>query len=96
MQYRILHCNHMLQKKSKSTHRTSDSSSSSSNSSTSSSSSSDSGSDSDSDSDSGSDAGVLRSIITGKKIKMSREQTLDDQLLELERAAKRHCMNSQY
>jgi hypothetical protein len=35
-------------------------------------------------------------VITGKKIKMYREQTAEDQMLEIERAAKRHYMNSQY
>jgi hypothetical protein len=35
-------------------------------------------------------------VITGKKIKMHRELTTEDKLLEIERAAKRHYMNSQY
>jgi hypothetical protein len=49
---------------------------------------------SSSDDDDGED--VRRSVITGKKIKMKIEQSLDDKMLELERAAKRHVMNSQY
>lgn len=59
------------------------------------SSSSSSGSDSESSSSSD-DSNVRRSIITGKKIKMHRESTAEDKLLEMERAAKRHFMNSQY
>ena len=37
-----------------------------------------------------------RSVITGKKIKMSREMTYEDRLQEIDRAAKRHFMNTQY
>lgn len=59
-------------------------------------SSSSSSSDSDSDSSSSDDGNVRRSIITGKKIKMHRETSTEDRLLEIERAAKRHYMNSQY
>jgi hypothetical protein len=39
---------------------------------------------------------VRRSVITGKRIKMFRESTTEDKMLEIERAAKRHYMNSQY
>lgn len=42
------------------------------------------------------DENVQRSVITGKKIRMSRDLTVEDKLLEIERAAKRHYMNSQY
>lgn len=59
-------------------------------------SSSSSSSDSDSESSSSDDGNVRRSIITGKKIKMHRETSTEDRLLEIERAAKRHYMNSQY
>jgi hypothetical protein len=51
---------------------------------------------SSSDSDDDSDDDVPRSIITGKKIKMHRDVTMQDRLDEIERAAKRHFMNTQY
>lgn len=35
-------------------------------------------------------------MLVGKKIKMSRENTIEDQLREADRAAKRHYMNSQF
>lgn len=66
---------------------------------TSSTSSSSSSSSSDSDESNDSHHGgekSRRSIITGKKIKMHREVTMEDKLLDIERAAKRHYMNSQY
>mmetsp|Transcript_15900 Transcript_15900/g.23240 ORF Transcript_15900/g.23240 Transcript_15900/m.23240 type:complete len:127 (-) Transcript_15900:436-816(-) len=54
-------------------------------------------SESNSSSSSGSESDdAPRSIITGKKIKMNREWSTADQLLEIERAAKRHYMNSQF
>jgi hypothetical protein len=75
---------HKKSKKSKSSNKSPDSSSTSS-------------SSSDDSSASGSDdSGVKRSVITGKKIKMQRDVTLQDRLQEIERAAKRHYMNSQY
>lgn len=42
------------------------------------------------------DRDAPRSIITGKRIKLDRGLTLEDRLGEIERAAKRHAMNSQY
>eukprot|EP01035_Chromulina_nebulosa_P019462 gene19462-25344_t len=54
--------------------------------------------DDDSDntnSDSSSDnSQTIRSSITGKKIKLHRKETLEDKLMEIERAAKRHFMNN--
>lgn len=47
-------------------------------------------------SSSDSDDDTPRSIITGKKIKMNRNLSIEDKLLEIERAAKRHYMNTQY
>ena len=55
----------------------------------------DSQSESSSDSDNADD-NVRRSIITGKRIKMDRELTIEDRVQEIERAAKRHYMNTQY
>lgn len=54
-------------------------------------------SNSDRDDSSGDeDDDAPRSIITGKKIKMNREMTYEDRLQEIDRAAKRHFMNTQY
>jgi hypothetical protein len=46
-------------------------------------------------SSSSSDSETIRSIITGKKIKRYREETVEDKLSAIERAAKRQFMNSQ-
>ena len=53
-------------------------------------------SSSDSSSSDSDDSNVRRSVITGKRIKMQRDMSTQDRMLEIEREAKRHFMNSQY
>ena len=48
------------------------------------------------DDDDDEDDNAPRSIITGKKIKMKRDLTYEDRMQEIDRAAKRHFMNTQY
>ena len=45
---------------------------------------------------SSSDDDCPRSSITGKKIKMHIDKTISDQINDINRAALRHSMNSQY